>query len=225
MRRKKLPKDTYRDLAAQTKDELPCKEDLPHLHTFSAEFEDNMDHLLQNPKRLHSPPRRKILRILAVAGIIILLIAVTVMSVSAVRQAVFKFFAAVRDRFVVATYKPEDGMLPAPDTILEFREPAYIPPGYMRGIVERTDYFHNVSFLDTDGLELLFEQTILDSVQYALAHAETKDSTVFEHAGITGLYRIIDEQLELVWSDNEYAYRITGLIDAEQALRMIASIQ
>jgi hypothetical protein len=69
----------------------------------------------------------------------------------------------------------------------------------------------------------LFEQTILDSIQFALDIEAEAEKEIFEINGTIGMYRIKQERIEAVWSDNEYAYRLSGLIDAEQALMVAYS--
>ena len=77
--------------------------------------------------------------------------------------------------------------------------------------------------MNADGHILLYEQTILDSVQYAVLLEEAIGKELFEINGTIGMYRIMEEDLVMVWTDNNYAYKITGSIDVEQALDMAHS--
>ena len=69
----------------------------------------------------------------------------------------------------------------------------------------------------------MFEQTILDNTLYALLIEEATEQELFEINGTIGVYRIIDNELSMAWTDNSYAYKILGSIDIEQALDMAYS--
>jgi hypothetical protein len=183
-----------------------------------------MERLLANPKLARAQQHRA-LRVLAIAATLLILLISALMSVSAVREAVFKFFTELYEKYIVAWYEPEDSSLTAPETILEFREPTYIPQGFVQTMEEKIEIFHIQRFANAEGMGLLFEQTILNRVQYALDLKDESDKILFECRGIMGMYRITDEQLELIWSDNEYTYRISGIVTKEQALLMVDSIK
>jgi len=69
----------------------------------------------------------------------------------------------------------------------------------------------------------VFEQTFLDSTQYALDIEVEPEKELFEINGTDGMIRIKHDMLDMVWTDNEYAYRIYGYIDKDQAVRMAFS--
>ena len=221
-----LPEEFFYDLAARASDrmmeELPSEEELSKQLSFSPAFEQRMERLLANPKLARAPQHRA-LRVLAIAAAIIILLVSALMSVSAIREAVFRFFAEIYEKYIVAWYEPEDAALIVPETILEFREPTYIPPGYEITAEDRLEFVNVKRYTNEDSSGLMFEQTILDSVQYAILLDEALEKELFEINGTTGIYRIVDEDLVMVWTDNSYAYKITGSIDVEQALEMAHS--
>ncbi|MCL2299069.1 MAG: DUF4367 domain-containing protein [Firmicutes bacterium] len=221
-----LPEEFFYDLAARASDrmmeELPSEEELSKRLSFSPGFEYRMERLLANPKPARAQQHRT-LRVLAIAAIIAILLASALMSVSAVREAVFKFFTEIYEKYIVAWYEPEDSALTAPEIILELRAPTYIPPGYAFADSEENEFFHQISYLDTEGHLLLFEQTILDSIQYALDIEAENEQNLFGINGTQGMYRIKNEMLEMVWTDNEYAYKVLGYIDKDQGLLMAQS--
>jgi hypothetical protein len=223
-----LPEKLFYDLAAQATErmmeELPSEEELSHKLSFTPAFERRMEKLFANPKSARTRDRRA-WRILAIAAAILILLTSALMSVSAVREAVFKFFVTLYEKYVVVWFAPEDDTLMAPETILEFREPAYVPPGFEQDSAETSEQFHSVSYLDDEGLFLLFRQTILDSVQYALDIEGAIGKELFEIHGTTAMYRVKNELLEAIWTDNEYSYYLTGQIDVEQALKMAYSVK
>ena len=228
MAEKVLTEEFFYDLAARASDrmmeELPSEEELSRQLSFSPAFEYRMERLLANPKLARAQQHRA-LRVLAIAATLVILLISALMSVSAVREAVFKFFTELYEKYIVAWYAPEDSSLTAPETILEFREPKYIPPGYEINSVIKNEFFYQISHMDEDGHVLQYEQTILDSVQFALdIEAETEKES-FEINGTTGMYSIKQERVEVVWTDNEYAYRLSGLIEVDQALIMARSIK
>ena len=110
-------------------EELSSEEELSRQLTFSPAFEYRMERLLANPKSARTQQHRA-LRVLAIAAAIAILLISALMSVSAIREAVFKFFTELYEKYIVAWYEPENSALTAPESILEFREPTYWPPGY-----------------------------------------------------------------------------------------------
>ena len=228
MAEKILTEEFFYDLAARASDrmmeELPSEEELSKQLSFSPAFERRMERLLANPKLARAQQHRA-LRVLAIAATLLILLISALMSVSAVREAMFKFFTELYEKYIVAWYEPEDSALTAPESILEFRAPGYIPPGYEISGVIKNEFFYQINHVNAEGHVLQYEQTILDSVQFALdIEAEIKKET-FEINGTTGIYRINKERIDMVWTDNEYAYRLLGMITVEQALQMAHSIE
>ena len=217
----------FRDLAVRASDrmmeELPSEEELSRQLSFSPAFERKMELLLANPKQARAREHRA-WRVLAIAAVVLIMLISALMSVSAVREAVFKFFTELYEKYIVVWYAPEADTLIAPEIILEFREPAYIPPGYAQISVDKTEFFHVIRFANSEGWGLLFEQAILDSTLYAMLIEEATEQEQFEINGTLGVYRIVeDDELSMVWTDNSYAYKILGSIDVEQAIEMARS--
>jgi len=150
MRDNVLPEEFFYDLAAKASDrmmeELPSEEELSQRLSFSPAFERRMELLFANPKQARAHEHRA-WRVLAIAAVIVIMLITALMSVSAVRQAVFKFFTTLYEKYIVVWYAPEDNALTAPETILEFREPEYVPPGYTLDYAEKTELFHFVYYL------------------------------------------------------------------------------
>jgi len=223
-----LPEEFFRDIAVQTSDRimaaLPSEEELALRLTFSPGFDQKMRRLLANPNTARTQPRRA-WRVLAVAAVIIILLVSALMSVSAMREAVFKFFTELYEKYIVVWYEPEADTLTAPETILEFREPGYIPPGYARDYEEKTELFHFVFYLNNDNQEIVFEQAPLDSRQFAIDIENEDKEKLFTINGATGMLRIKNGLQEVVWTDNEYSYKLSGTIDSEQAIMMAQSIK
>ena len=221
-----LSEKFFYDLAARATErmmeELPSEEELSHKLSFTPAFERRMELFFANPKSARTRDRGA-WRVLAVAAAILILLTSALISVSAVREAVFKFFATLYEKYIVVWFEPENNTLIAPETILEFRAPTYVPPGYALDYTEETELFHFVFFVNDKGLEISFEQTVLDSIQFALDIEAEVEKEIFEINGTTGMCRIKQGRIEMVWTDSEYAYRLSGLIDFEQALLMTQS--
>jgi len=224
--KQEFPEEFFREVAKQASDrmmaELPSEEELAQQLSFSPEFEQRMQETFANPT-LARAHKHRATRVLAIAAAIIILLITGLMSVSAVRQAVFTFFTELYEDYIVAWFEPDAAELSAPETILEFREPADIPAGYTRTSADQTELFHAVSFSNAEGMELMFEQTILNGAQYALDIEAEANQNLFAINGTSGICRVKNDMLELIWTDNEYAYRIYGYIDKDQALLMAHS--
>ena len=223
-----LTEEFYRDLAARVSErmmkELPKEDELSRQLSFTPSFERKMELLFANPKPTRTQNHRA-WRVLAVAVVILILLFSALMSVSAVREAVFKFFTDLYENYIVAWYEPEVDALVAPETILEFREPSYVPQGFERSIMDKSELQFILSYLNDEGLFLLFRQTIIDSNQYAFDIEEDPEKVFFDIHGNTAMYRIKNGLLDMVWIDNEYSYYLSGQIDVEQALMMAHSIE
>jgi len=223
-----LPEEFFYELAARVSDrmmeELPSEEELSRQLSFSPGFERRMELLLANPKSARAQEHRA-LRVLAIAAAIIILLISAMMSVSAIREAVFKFFATLYETYIVVRYEPEEEAVTAPETILEFREPSYIPPGYVRDYEEKSELFHFVFFLNSKGQEIVFEQALLDRRQFAIDIEDGNNVEQFEINGTTGVIRAKNGLQEAVWTDNEYSYKLSGMIELGQTVKMIHSIQ
>jgi len=224
--KEQLPEEFFREVAKQSSDrmmaELPSEEYLAQQLSFSPGFEQRMQELFANPNPARAQKRR-VTRVLAIAAAIAILLISSLMSVSAVRQAVFTFFTELYENHIVAWFEPDSAELSAPETILEFREPADIPAGYARAVADQADLLYAVSYINAEGTELMFEQTILNSVQYALDIEAEADEHLFAINGTSGICRVKNDMLDVVWTDNEYAYRIYGYIEKAQALLMAHS--
>ena len=98
------PEEFFYDLAARASDrmmeELPSEEELSRKLTFSPAFEHRMERLLANPKSARTQQHRA-LRVLAIAAVFIILLISALMSVSAVREAVFKFFTELYEKYIL----------------------------------------------------------------------------------------------------------------------------
>jgi len=152
MRDNVFPEEFFYDLAAKASDrmmeELPSEEELSRQLSFSPAFERRMELLFANPKLARTQEHRA-WRVLAVAAAIIILLISALMSVSAIREAVFKFFADLYETYIVVRYEPEDDTVTAPEIILEFREPTYIPPGYVRADEEKMELLQIINYFRT----------------------------------------------------------------------------
>jgi len=217
----------FYELAARASDrmmeELPSEEELSRRLAFSPAFERNMEQFFAEPKPKAQSYRAW--KTLAIAAAILVLLIAALMSVSAVRQAVFKFFTTIYEKYIVVMFVPEDETLTAPETILEYREPSYIPPGFEQTSKLKSEVSCRIQFTDTGGLKFAFRQDILDPIQYELDIESTEDKELFEMHGTTAMYTIKEGALTMIWTDNEYSYKIDGVIENEQALLMAQSVK
>ena len=223
----KLPERFFYQLATQASDRmmegLPGEEELSRRLAFSPAFEQKMQLFLADPRPAVQNYRSW--RVLAAAAAVLALLIAAMMSVSAVRQAVFKLFTTIYEKYIVVMFMPEDETLRAPELILDFREPNYVPPGFERASEEKLDFIYKIKFVNAEELELTYQQDVLDPHQYFLDIESTEEKEHFEMNGTAAMYQIQEGIMVMIWTDNVYAYKICGAINYEQALFMAQSVK
>ena len=217
----------FYELAARASDRmmeaLPSEEELSRRLTFSPAFERRMEQFLAEPRPKAQSYRAW--RTVAIAAAVLALLIAAMMSVSAVRQAVFKFFTTIYEKYIVVMFVPEDETMNAPKSISEFRAPSYIPLGFEQTSETQFDFSYMIRFTNAEGLSFSFRQDSYDPMQYELDIESTEEKELFEMNGTTAMYKFKEGTFTMVWTDNEYSYRIDGTIEYEQALLMAQSVK
>jgi len=129
------------------------------------------------------------------------------------------------EKYIVVMFVPEDETLTAPKSILELREPSYIPPGFEQTSDLNSEVSFRIRFTNAEDMSFIFRQDILDPVQHDLDIESAEGKVLFEMHGTTAMYQFREGNLVMLWTDNEYSYMIDGRIEYEQALLMAQSVK
>ena len=196
---------------------------------FSEEFETNMQRLIEKSKKPYykfiSTTARKVASILI---IIFISLAITTMSVEALREPIFKFFIETYEKFTKVTFQPENENeeISIPTTIEQAMEPSYLPDGFEETDREKTDIGNmiRIEFTNESGDILLFSQMTMDELNLTIdtEGVDTKDMSVNENSGI---FYSNNGWNTLIWNDKQYAYSIFSLEDKETILKIAESIE
>jgi hypothetical protein len=185
-----IPEDFWHEIAGRASDQmmdsLPGEEELARQYSFSPGFEGKLAQKLQQASMNKRPMSAR--KALLIAAIIVVLAFSAAMSVSAVRKAMYKFFVTIYEKFAVISFRPADeeaAALMAPESILNFLEPAYVPEGYRRHSEDKSEFIYTVRFLHEEGFVLLFEQSVLDSTNFDLDIEAALENDLFEINGTT----------------------------------------
>ena len=200
-------------------------------------------------KKFKTKPDFAILRkILSTAAIAILAIMsaafLTIMSVSALRTAVFKIIVEWYDEYVSVRheYEPKESETETTETqgvveqesetetiaqsipteILEYRKPTYLPDGVEEEEISKKTSAYVIDYYKGDTLQYMFRQRLLSD------SAKQFDGEGYHitYVSIRGQEAVVLQnneitEITIIWDDGEYAYRLISYLDME-ATRLLA---
>lgn len=167
---------------------------------------------------------------------------ITVMSVSALRNAIWDAIVEWYDDYISIRFEApvadsndteysdsvhdENPVIVSPPTeILEYRKPMYIPEGVEEVVVLQSKGAYIIDYYIGDELQYSYKQGLLnddnkrvnneDSIVYEI-YVDQKKVTIFES----------ENSLEtiLVWEDGEYTYIFTSYITLDKLIEIVQSI-
>ncbi|AHF09053.1 MULTISPECIES: DUF4367 domain-containing protein [Dehalobacter] len=197
---------------------LPSDDNIDHM--FSPEFERKMKALIRQSKNNKSVSRRhrKLVAILVAA---IILLFGSAMSVSAVRETVFKFITEVYEKYTQVSFEK---MQSSQATNEEFTvyAPSQMPAGFelinenLNGIVS-LEYEKGNDYLN-------YEQKKLDKVSMQI-NTEGIDLEELEFNGLPAKYYSNQGVQNLIWYDNNYMYMISSTLNKDMVLDIAKSVE
>lgn len=201
--------------------EIPPEEELDH--KFSWRFRRKMNALLKYERR--TPGERKFyfgMKIAFAALAVILIVAFSsVMSVKAYRFRIIDFFVEVFEDLTSYSAQEEKPTGEIADPV----EPKYVPDGFevMRRIENNQGY--SVWYVNGEGDIIDYRQ----STKSAFERLWDTETSVTSETYINKQKVRIIEEIDMYigyWSDDEYAYRITGpkSIGVEELLKIVSDV-
>lgn len=221
--------------------------------SFSANYYRRKDTII---KRFKKRPDWAILRrILSSAAIVLLAIMsaafLTIMSVSALRNAVVKIIIEWYDEYISVrhVYVPEESeteeetegeiletifskgiesdseTTSVPTEILEYRKPTYLPDGVEEEEVSKKTSAYVVDYYRGDDLQYMFRQRLLSD------KAKQFDGEGYQitYTSIKGKEAIVLQnegttEITIIWDDGEYAYRLISYLNMETTQALAESV-
>ena len=166
--------------------------------------------------------QRVLSRVAVIALVVMSMMFTAMMSVSAIRNAVWNVIVEWYDKYISVDYETDAPVSP-PTVIEEIRKPTLLPLGFEEEIVGNTKSSYVVEYYTVDDLCLVFRQSLIDTPNKDI-DSETltiKDVMIGAFDGILLIYEK-NQVIEILWNDGEYRYTLTGYDIAPETLIMIA---
>lgn len=203
-------------------EDLPSEEEIASQQVLSGRFLYRMDCFTGKNRRTPRTWKKKLL----VAAIVGAILATTV-SVYAKREVIAEFCISVYEKYSEIFFPSSietDGTSDEkdPESSLTENLPYYIPTGYhetermiLTGMIQ-------ITYIDANGDVLLFGK-VLKSGLHMIINTEGIMVEEITINGIRGLYYSNVGLNSLVWSDNTYAYIVTGITTKQEMIDLAIS--
>lgn len=180
----------------------------------------------KNPLRYTSKVRTVFSRVAVVALIIISITFAAMMSVSAIRNAIWNTIVEWYDKYISVDYET-DNPVSVPAVIEEIRKPTLLPQGAEEEIIFGNKWSYLAEYYVGDECRLVFAQSLLNKGDaYIDSEASTmEDIKIGNYNGILLTYEK-NTDMNIVWNDGEYRYTLTGYdIDSEFLIMIAQSVK
>ena len=194
-------------------------------HEFSQKFEKKIEKLI---KRRRKPYFRMIntvgKRAACIALAVFIATATTVMSVDALRNAVFKFFSNLSGtNSTVKVIEDEDSV--HPETIEEIYEVTYDLSDYEIDFEDNNDWFRHKVYIKNDKTIVFYQYTLamFDGININTEEAVIKETDI---NGFMATY-FLDNQgnYNIMWDNGRYIFTILANLDRKQVFELAKSVQ
>ena len=192
-------------------------------HVFSPSFEKKMDKLI---KRRRKPYFRMIntvgKRVACIALAVFIATATTVMSVDALRNAVFNFFSDLFGKGSAVKVIIDDEH---PKTIEEKYEITYDLSEYE--LIQEENYDEFITKIYVNGDKVIYYKQYTQEAFYGIV-LNTENATVKETKinGYDATYYLDNQgQYQLMWDNGKYIFTILANMDKEQAFKLAESVK
>lgn len=193
--------------------------------TLSEKTEKRIGKLIKKSRRYPSASAVKARRVLSKAAVIALIVIsvmfTAIMSVSAVREAVWDFIVRFYDEYITVDVRSKIPVS-TPTEIREVRKPTLLPSGAEEAAVV-SDAVYSADYSVGDELRLAYQQSLLNAGEVYIDSEMTSVSNIMvgEHDGILFTHEGGDGK-EVLWTDGEYQYSLAGYGIDSAALILIA---
>ena len=200
--------------------DLPEEQSLHH--QFSKKFQKKMNALIRYQK--YTPTvktRHQIYRMAAAVLVVVLLLNVLlIISVEAYRNKVFSFLTESWEK--LTSFVVRSDTITGSGTIIPM-EPDFLPEGYEELERYTTDYEHTVIWVNPQGQEIVFSQTLLSQSESIF---DTEDANVREIDIVGKHIYILDEHTacQVHWLSDDCEFLLIGILSEDEIIEIIESI-
>ena len=169
---------------------------------------------------------RKVLSKVAVIALIVISVVFTaMMSVSAIRTAIWEIITEWYEEYIAIGYEPEEGygVVEPPKMIEEIRKPTLLPLGAEEEIGVNLRSRFSSDYYIGDECYVSFKQSLLTNHTSNLdgEGASVEEIMIGKHQAWLFTYENKD-YVYIVWNDSEYSYQISSMILSIDELLLIA---
>lgn len=169
---------------------------------------------------------KRILSKVAIITLVVISIMFTaMMSVSAIRSAIWEIITEWYEEYIAVGYVPEEGLevTDPPKMIEEIRKPTLLPLGAEEEIVGSTKNMFASEYYINQDCYVSFRQFLLktDIGKIDGDDAQMKEILIGEHKGWIVTYEV-EKYIAIDWTDGEYGYRIISEFLSESELILVA---
>jgi|GEM_PF-3491527 hypothetical protein len=164
----------------------------------------------------------------AIIFLIIMSIGFTyVMSISAVREAVWEKIMEWYNNYIYVQYvEPNETETEVPATIKDYKEPATIPDTYIKTILQKLPYCYYMEYISSEHM-IIYQQYILKNYSIMLTNidSETEPININGNQGLYTFYTSGNKNYyDIIWNDKKYAYELYGDIDLNSLIKIAENI-
>ena len=168
--------------------------------------------------------KRVLSRVAIITLVVISVMFTAMMSVSAIRNAVWEIITEWYEEYIAVGYVPEEGLeVPEPPKMIEeVRKPTLLPLGAEEEIGIKSRSMFVSDYYVGDECYISFKQTLIDDASKLDGDdAKMTEITVGKYSAYLFTYSE-DNYVYVVWNDTQYAYTISSNILDIDTLIMIA---
>lgn len=196
---------------------------------FSDRIIDKIEKLIRRESVYRTCNFVKFKRILTKTAIIALVVIsvmfATMMSVSAIRSAIWEIITEWYEEYIAVGYVPEEGIeVPEPPKMIEeIRKPTLLPLGAEEEVLTSGRRMFVCEYFVGDVSYVSYNQFLLDE---AVGMIDGDDAVLTEimigdHQGCCFTYEK-DDYIYILWNDTRYSYQISSTVLSIDELRLVA---
>lgn len=169
--------------------------------------------------------KRILSRVAIIALVVISVMFTAMMSVSAIRSAIWEIITEWYEEYIAVGYVPEEGIevREPPKMIEEIRKPTLLPLGAEEEVLGSTRQTFACEYYVEDDCYLSFKQSLLDE---SVGKFDGDDAVITKimvgnYDGILFTYEK-EDYIYILWNDTEYCYTITSTFLSVEELTLVA---
>ena len=207
---KSKKRDNFDYLISMASEDLVCKnsEWYENIDNSEVEMSRKTDRKIKKLFRIEYRKRvSPVYNVLSKAAIIVMVIMsimfTSMMSVSAIREAVWEIITEWYDEYFSVKYEPTDETVVPPTMIEEIRKPIWMPKDYTEEVLLDSKKLYISEYYFDDEFVLSFQQKVLDESDVFYDNKNSEIITVGDHEVMITKN---DNSIIFLWTDGEYAY-------------------